>query len=239
MSDPNLPPPPPGGNPPPPGPPPGGMPPPPGPPPGAMPPPPGGMPPPPGGQQFPGGFQPYQPGSGGRMIPELGLVQDEPWKRIVARIIDAIILMIPSAILYGAIVSVSAEDCVESVFSGNFNDCEPSASSYIIYGLLATVISAAYYIGFTAFTQSTPGKMVFGLKVVRQDGGPVDLQTAAMRWALDGAGSIISILPFSAGRVLSSLVLLGLGIWSLVLLLTDPRQVDLYDKIGKTYVVKK
>jgi len=231
MSDPNYPPPPPGGTPPPP-PPPGGTP----------PPPPGGgytpPPPPPPGGGFPGGFQPYNPGTGGRFLPEINAYQDEPWKRIVARIIDGVALGIVNAILAGILLTVSASDCAGSIFSGDY-DCSPGAGKYIIYGILATAISAAYMIGFTAFMGSTPGKMVFGLKVVKQDGSPVDINAAVMRWALEGIGSAVSILPLGAGRVLSGLVILGLSIYNLVLLLQDPKQEDLYDKIGKTYVVKK
>jgi hypothetical protein len=32
---------------------------------------------------------------------------------------------------------------------------------------------------------------------------------------------------------------LGIAIWGLVLLFQDPRQRDLYDRLGGTYVVKK
>jgi hypothetical protein len=56
---------------------------------------------------------------------------------------------------------------------------------------------------------------------------------------IDGAGGVLSLLPFGAGRLLTDLVLLALGIWSVVLLFQDPKQQDLYDKIGATYVVKK
>ena len=233
MSDPNNPMQPPGGTPPPPppGPPGGGYAPPP------PPPPPGGgfTPPPP---PPPGGFQPYQPGAQGRFLPEINAYQDEPWKRIVARIIDAIILGIVNAILGGILLTVSASDCAGSIFSGNL-DCSPSAASYILYGVIATAISGAYYILTTAFLSATPGKLIFGLKVIKQDGGVVDIQVATMRWLLDGALAAIAILPLGAGRILASLAALAVGIYNLVQLLQDPRQVDLYDKIGKTYVVKK
>ncbi len=235
MSDPNYPPPPPGGTPPPPPPPPGG---------GFTPPPPppgGGYtppPPPPGGSGFPGGFQPYNPGASGRFIPEINAYQDEPWKRIVARIIDAVALGIVNAILAAILLTVSANDCAGSIFNGNY-DCSPGAGKYILYGLLSVVISGAYYVGFTAFMAATPGKMVFGLKVVKHDGSAPDMNAAVMRWVLDGALAAVAILPIGAGRVLAGLAALGLAIYNLVLLLQDPKQQDLYDKIGKTYVVKK
>ena len=187
---------------------------------------------------MPGGFQPYKPGPEGRFLPEINAYQDEPWKRIVARIIDAIALGIVNAILGGILLTVSASDCAGSIFSGDF-DCTPSAGAYILYGIVVTAISGAYYILTTAYLGATPGKMVFGLKVIKQDGSAVDMQAAAMRWVLDGAIVAISILPIGAGRILASLAALGVGIYNLVLLLTDERQVNLYDKIGKTYVVKK
>ena len=201
---------------------------------GTQPPPPAGGYPPPPPPPPGGGYQAYQPGgpATGTFIPEIGAYQDEAWKRIVARIIDAIILSIPGFILAASLLTVSLNDC----FGG---DCTVGAASYFFYGLISRAISAAYYVGFTAFMGSTPGKMVFGLKVVQTNGQPPDIQVAVKRWIIDGAGGVLGLLPFSGGRWLAQLALLGLGIYSVVLLFQDPRQQDLYDKIGGTYVVKK
>jgi uncharacterized RDD family membrane protein YckC len=179
-----------------------------------------------------GGYQPYNPSVSGRFLPEINAYQDEPWKRIVARIIDAIILAIPGFIIAASLLTRSINDC----FGG---DCSVGVADYFLYGLIALVISAAYYIGFTAYLGATPGKMVFGLKVMQSNGQPIDLNSAARRWLIDGAGGLVALIPIGAGRWLSQLVILGLGIWSVVLLFQDPRQQDLYDKTGGTVVVKK
>jgi uncharacterized RDD family membrane protein YckC len=194
----------------------------------------GGMPPPPGGA-----YQAYNPNAGAKMIPELGLYQDEPWKRIVARIIDGIIAgLIPGAILAAILLRTTLSNCsINDV--GVLNSCGPGAADYFLYGLISLVISGAYYIGFTAALGSTPGKMVFGLKVVTTTGQAPDLTVAAKRWAIDGAGGVLALLPFGAGRLLADLVLLAAAIWSVVLLFQDPKQQDLYDKVGGTYIVKK
>jgi uncharacterized RDD family membrane protein YckC len=192
----------------------------------------GAMPPP-----NPGGYEAYNPNAGAKLIPELGLYQDEPWKRVVARIIDAIILAIPGFIVGAALLRDTLSNCRGTDILNI--TCGPTAADYVIYGIIVLAISAAYWIGFTVALGATPGKLIFGLKVVTVDGQPPDIQVAVKRWLIDGAGGVLSLLPFGAGRLLTDLVLLALGIWSVVLLFQDPKQQDLYDKIGATYVVKK
>jgi len=178
----------------------------------------------------------YQPGASGRVIPEIGAVQDEPWKRIVARIIDAVILSIPNFILAGILLTVSINDCFSTLDSGS---CSVTVADYFLYGLIALVISGAYYICFVAFMGTTPGKMVFGLKIVQSNGQRPDIMVAARRWIIDGAAAAVALIPIGAGRWLSSIALLGISIYQLILLFQDPKQQDLYDKLGTTYVVKK
>ena len=86
--------------------------------------------------------------------------------------------------------------------------------------LLGFVLNIAYFVGFwTAQNGQTPGKMVMGLRVLKQDGTPVDGSTAALRYV---------------GYLLSGLAL-GLGfLW----IIWDPQHEGWHDKIAKTRVIK-
>jgi len=173
------------------------------------------------------------------VIPELGLRQDEPWKRIVAKLIDGFILGIPYLILNAAFFGINDVECTSSSGSYFGIDCGYSYSSYLIRAIVMILITAGYYIGTTVALQATIGKLAMGLKVVKQDGSKVDPITAATRHAIDVVPALLLILPFFSAYLLGSAVLLIAEIYSIVLVFQDPRQASVWDKIGKTYVVCK
>jgi uncharacterized RDD family membrane protein YckC len=88
-----------------------------------------------------------------------------------------------------------------------------------LYTLVLSVLWSMYFVGFTATCGQTPGKRIMGLRVVNEDGTPVDWNTAANRFFI---GYSISILP------------LGLGFyWALV----DKNNQAWHDKIAGTLVI--
>ncbi len=78
------------------------------------------------------------------------------WMRLLAFIIDNVILAIISSIFFGSAVV----DTTASGISVHYNG---------IYALLP----ALYTILFWKFAAATPGKMLLGLKVVHIDGSPL------------------------------------------------------------------
>jgi len=89
-----------------------------------------------------------------------------------------------------------------------------------LYTLVLSVLWSMYFVGFTATCGQTPGKRIMGLRVVNEDGTPVDWSTAANRFFI---GYSISILP------------LGLGFyWALV----DKNNQAWHDKIAGTLVIE-
>ena len=87
-----------------------------------------------------------------------------------------------------------------------------------LYTLVLSVLWSMYFVGFTATCGQTPGKRIMGLRIVNEDGTPVDWSTAANRFFI---GYSISILP------------LGLGFyWVLV----DKNNQAWHDKIAGTLV---
>jgi uncharacterized RDD family membrane protein YckC len=81
-------------------------------------------------------------------------------------------------------------------------------------------VSLAYYTVFTGAWGQTPGKMLFGLTVVRADGRPVGYGRAAWRWGISWV----------------SLALFGLGV---LLIAVTPRKRALHDLLAGTAVLRE
>lgn len=217
MSDPNVPPS--GGDqtptPPPPG---SGQPPPAAPPPNS-PPPQGGSSAPPPGQ---GGYtsppaQPYQPGMQQAMGPG-GTVLAEGWKRIVALLLDWIVLYVVVALPLSVIIG------------GGFT--VTSFGESLVRSLIAGVLTYIVYLLYFALLIGTRGQtlfgMVFSIKVVGTDGSPATMEQGFKR----SAWVLLGLIP-----CLGAIAALGLVIWGLVNLFNDPARQVPWDKLADTVVV--
>jgi uncharacterized RDD family membrane protein YckC len=174
------------------------------------------------GTEWTTGPQPMQQMGIPPMAGSQGTVHGRPLasagQRIGARIIDAVIIW---GVLGTLLVAFVVSDDDFNQFTG-FN------LGYTLVGLL---ISIAYEVGFVIWKGGTPGKLILGLRIIQQEDGrtPPDQQHAFMRWV----PTLVSYVPFIGG-----LISLGIFILSLVWLFNDPNRQTVYDKIGKTYVVK-
>jgi uncharacterized RDD family membrane protein YckC len=176
------------------------------------------------GQQWEGGPQPVP---GAPQSAANGVVLGEPVNRIAARLIDYVLWIVVSAIS-NTIFGIGA-------LAANRNDVSYVAA--LAAGLLSVILIAGYEIFMVGSRGATLGKLALGLKVTRAaDGSAPDYKDAAMRMSPFIALSVLSglIAPLS---LIISLVLLGIGVASLVLLFTDPNRQTLWDKIAKTRVV--
>lgn len=174
------------------------------------------------GAEWTTGPQPMQQAAMPPMMGGQGTVHGRmlatPGQRIGARLIDAVIV---SGVLGALVVALFVSDDDFNQFTG-FN------LGYTLVGLL---LSLAYEVGFVIWKGGTPGKLVLGLRIIHQEDGrtPPDQQHALMRWV----PSLVGYLP-----ILGGLISLGIFILSLVWLFNDPNRQTVYDKVGKTYVVK-
>jgi len=148
----------------------------------------------------------------------------DPWLRIAASLIDFIILFI-LAIPFGLAGAFSAG------FSGGTADINVGL---IIVG---SIVGAAYVVLMNTFLSATVGKLILGLRIVKNDGteplgipvGPIRSGTALV--------SILGAIPFLG--VLIQVVVGIVGLVSLVFLFTDDEHRTVMDKAANTYVVKK
>lgn len=179
------------------------------------------MPPPPAPPQMPpgAGYQTYTPGG---MNP-MGLTPAEPAMRLVARIIDSVLLAVVGAIIgliFGAGAAVTT--------SGDI-----SIGVAILVGVLGTAIAIAYEVVLLAQRGQTLGKMAVGIKVVRKDGSPLDLQGAAKRHSPSIILRVLGIIPIVG--IFTGLGLIILAIVNIVMVFSSKESV--YDKVGETMVV--
>ena len=216
---------------------------------GGPPPPPGsyGQPPPPGTYghppqpgQFPGqpyqqpaqAYAPWNPAEG--WIPELGVKVAGAGTRIGAKAIDVVFYVILQTIGSIAVMTIwmSSDDFDSTnLFAGS----TPSLLVSFLAALLLLAIDLAYNVGCTARFGGTPGKLILGLRVIYQDGRRIDLQGAFLRYTPILALAVLAMVPIVS--ILASIARLGLLIANLVMILTDDRRRDVFDRVASTYVI--
>ncbi|MGH9243140.1 MAG: RDD family protein, partial [Acidimicrobiales bacterium] len=210
-------------------------------PPGGYPPPPqqpGGYPPPPqqpGGHQQPYGQQGYQPYAAPAAAGDIVTLPSgqqvkvaDIGQRFLARLLDALIVGIPFAILYFIIVA-GAIASTETTFNETTGQFESDAGAGFFVVMLASVgiyivLSVLYEVGLIATRGATLGKQIMGVKVITEDGtDPPGWGPAFMRW----------LIPSVAAFVCSILTIL---VYLSVLFDNSGRRQGWHDKVAKTLV---
>jgi uncharacterized RDD family membrane protein YckC len=166
------------------------------------------------------------------------------WKRLLARLIDWIIVWLGSLPLTGYFLFRAAgemgpafEDYLREIESGNTTATAPTVTPevfkwVIAYSVILTVVAIAYEVFFTTRSGATPGKSALGLRVrLRDRPGPLPTQAALIRTVIPMGGNLLSSLP-----LISTLVGL-LQVADGLLPLVNERKQALHDLMAKTNVV--
>ena len=103
------------------------------------------------------------------------------------------------------------------------------------FGCAAAVAYQIYNVVCTARFGGTPGKLIVGIKVIHQDGRPIDLRGAFIRFSPVLALIVLGMVPIV--NFVVSFARLGLLLANLVLVLVDERRKDVFDRVASTYVV--
>lgn len=152
----------------------------------------------------------------------------EPWMRVLARFLDAVILSVVFGTIFAALI-LSGDD---SAGLAGFGADASFGTTYLL-GILGVAVGFVWDAVLTKLYGGTPMKLALGMKVVRADtGGPVEWSHAIIRWAIPGAFALIPI------PVLPGLANLIIVIVSLVFLFTKPLRQTIWDQFAKTLVVK-
>jgi len=115
------------------------------------------------------------------------------WIRVVAQLIDGVITgTVVGAVfmmLYGSSLFAVIRQAAEAGANGNQPDpaamvelMTPIIASIWSFQLLAFVAGVAYSVYFLVKFGATPGKMALGIKVIRADGGPIQVGQAIGRY---------------------------------------------------------
>jgi uncharacterized RDD family membrane protein YckC len=173
--------------------------------------------PPAGGQAY-GGVAPGTP-----LSPQ-GRPLAHWWKRVVASLIDGVILTIPSYILtaifgVGLASSVSVNETTGEVTGGTGFFVGILVSSLILFA-----IGIAYVVYFNGSERGqTPGKMILKIQVRDQvTGGPIGYGKAAIRWIVSLVLFMVCYIP---------------GIVDLLFPLWDDKRQTLHDKAANSLVI--
>ena len=200
--------------------------------------------------QWTGGGQAPGPGPGGAygqawgqrrdVLPD-GDVLAEWWRRLLARILDALIAGALTLLLaipwWDDVLRVMADFLDEATTAaGGAVDttrfAEELTTALFPVSLVSLVVTLVYEVGFLAWRSATPGKMVLGTIVRRTGGaGPIGLATAVRRQLISVATALMAFVPLL--NILASMLNILDPAW----LLWDPRRQALHDKVADTLVV--
>jgi uncharacterized RDD family membrane protein YckC len=151
----------------------------------------------------------------------------DPWLRIAAKVIDAIVATLIT-LPFGAVALVSA---FRSGADGT--DLEVNIGIAII----GSIVGAAYYTLMNTYLSATVGKLLLGIRIVKRDGTePLGIPDGPKRSLMHIIG-IIGAIPILG--ILVSIVTTIVALVSLVFLFTDPEHRTVMDRFADTYVVKK
>jgi uncharacterized RDD family membrane protein YckC len=158
----------------------------------------------------------------------LGRPLAEWWQRLVAIIIDGLILFVPKGIISAAVITSTSNGKRNGVFTTHLT------ASVVILGIIFAVIDVVYFALLNGSAKGqTLGQMILGIAVRdRPTGGAIDPQRAGIR-----------ILVLEPGIILSWLPVIGViaGLYTLVAALSplwDKNRQGFHDKVAHTDVVK-
>jgi len=145
-----------------------------------------------------------------------------PGKRLGARILDMIVLIVGAIVLgtlgFGGSAALGA--------SGSETGAAAAIGTFLTTMLTILVLMIAYEVTLTALRGQTLGKMAVGIRVVRaEDGGLPGWGKSIIRWGLPNLMCLIPLLGWVGGLL------------TYVSLTWDDRRQGWHDKAGATVVV--
>jgi uncharacterized RDD family membrane protein YckC len=141
------------------------------------------------------------------------------WRRLFAFMLDNIIiyLLVITILTIGMFV-LGVSSGLHGINPGGGHMLAALLRFIILFHILYLFMCLAYFTYFIGICGKTPGKMVFGLKVIRVTGEPLTFGMAFLRWI----GYFLSSLPFNLGFI-----------W----IAFDGKKQGFHDKIAGTVVV--
>jgi uncharacterized RDD family membrane protein YckC len=145
------------------------------------------------------------------------------WIRLVARLLDGLIVGIPLAIVFG-VLALAFGGFAAGTSNGDQNTQNAAAAVFsgifILFYLIAIAVSIGYWVYFWGTTGSTFGMRVLHLRVVdATTGGPIGIPRALVRWLMTIVNSWACYIGW---------------IW----VAFDPRKQGWHDKVANSVVLQ-
>jgi uncharacterized RDD family membrane protein YckC len=167
--------------------------------------------------------------------PSTGISYADFLIRLVAYIIDGIILIIPGAILTAALVTNSVR------LNLSTGQVEVNVAGLLIVTVIQFAISAAYFIYTWTTMRASPGQKILGMMVLNEaDGRPITMNQAVTRWAVLAGPAALSnlVTGWSGLGTLLGLLVVGWYIYLAYTTATDLKRQGAHDKFAHTVVVR-
>jgi uncharacterized RDD family membrane protein YckC len=143
-------------------------------------------------------------------------------QRFGARLLDALIIGVPFAIIYGVLVIGAAT----SSSAGSAGSTGAASGMAVLFQVAFSVGVVLYEMGMVATRGATLGKQILGVKVVREADGQIPgWGPSALRWVIPFVGS------FACG--IGQLVVYLSPFWD-----NTGRQQGWHDKVAHTLVIR-
>jgi uncharacterized RDD family membrane protein YckC len=187
-----------------------------------------------------GGWASVPPGAGALAVPGApGLVYGGAVPRVVAYIIDAVLLGIVTAIITAPFAAGAVSEAFTNPSAFDPANPVPFGATVGIASILTLVIEAAYF----TFLWSSSARATLGMRLLKLQigdattGNRIPVATAFRRWLAFGAWlNLLGFVPVLAAY--AGLAVLG---WQLVLLVTTathPQRMGLHDRFANTAMVR-
>ncbi len=151
-----------------------------------------------------------------------GFVYGDVPNRVIAYIIDSIVIFIVNVIILAILVAIGL-------------------NNFVVYGIIGLVVSAGYFIYLWSTRRATLGMGFLGLQIGNAvDGKTVTTNQALRRWVIISAPAVLAQAAQVLGLIGSLLGLLAL-LWYIYLLWTtakSPTKQGFHDVFANTMVVK-
>jgi uncharacterized RDD family membrane protein YckC len=171
-----------------------------------------------------------------------GLVYADVPNRVIAFIIDAIILFVINFIVFAILGAVGLNPWSPNPNPTGIGDL----LSYnpvigLIQAIIGLAVSAGYFIYTWTSMRGTPGQKMLGMQVGNAaDGATLTMEQGIRRWIALFAPSVIAQALFP-WPLLGTIIGLAAFIWVIALIVTtaqSPTKQGLHDNFAKTIVVK-
>lgn len=167
----------------------------------------------------------------------------DPINRVVAYIIDSIIMMIGVAVIIfplGLALGLTtglAANTYRDYDSLNFFTSFGGGAISIIGGFLALIIEFLYFVILPSklYPGQTLGKKALNVQIVQENGSQANMEVMLKRYGVCLVFGFLGLIPFVGILVgCASFIVL---IINLIMLLTDAKRQTLFDKIAGTVVI--